>query len=178
MLMRTFTAVVLGAGLVLGVTACGDDGGADARPSVGTATTTVTSATASAGAPAPAPSVTTSGAPADKPAAKPTGEPPEASSRLGSSDGCPVTSAKLLAAWKSTSGAATVGPAKLGTIECVDGYAIAKAERGADAETEVEVFKYAKGTWHYLVGGTADYCTGVPAGVSKQFRAKGYGSCN
>jgi hypothetical protein len=146
---RTLSFIVLGAGLTLGMAACGD------QPTTKPAAAPAPTATA----PAPAPATSA-------PAPGNAGSAPES---------CP-DSATLIAARERETGRKMPKGTVVDHIECHAGFAISTVDTKL-ADREVEVFKYESGAWKSFTGGTGDYCKGLPADVMKHFRGKNYPGC-
>jgi hypothetical protein len=161
MLVRSFALITLGAGLAVGIAACG----ADSDPGTGAAQSFRPPTAASSAAASPAVS-----SPAAAAASKPTAATP-------SGTGCPVTEARLMAAWKEKVSATPRKGMTLTRIRCHDGYAIT-VNTVPRFDTEIEVFRYTSGSWRYFTGGSGGYCEGVPADVTKRFRGMGYPGCD
>jgi len=109
------------------------------------------------------------------PGPNPTSPTPQRTNTSTAPVSCPVSEATLLAALQNQTGHLPKG-LSLSHIGCFKGYAIATTAQPA-ADSEVQVYRYASGSWHYLTGGSADFCNGVPAAVRKHFRSHGYPGC-
>ncbi|BCY12919.1 hypothetical protein [Actinoplanes sp. L3-i22] len=148
---RNLALLIAAAGLALGAAACdstGDTAGAAPAPGA-------TSARPTAGA-TPAATATTT-----------------ATTRAA----CPVTSDDLQPAVRKKAGDNTAEIA-FEKIVCYRDYAAATTPENKISDEEYYVFKYTAGDWSVLSSGTGDICPGVPADVTKHFRAAHYGACD
>ena len=159
MSVRLVSVVVLGAVLTAGLAACAGQGAETPTAAPTTAATTTTATTP----------------PASKPATEPSAKPVKRRTTPAMMDACPVSEAALLKVMKDKRGTLRKGTT-ITKIKCFQRFAIS-VRQSPGADGEVEVYRYAAGTWTYFVGGSAEYCVGVPADVTKHFRTVGYEGC-
>ncbi|GAA3345218.1 hypothetical protein GCM10020358_51430 [Amorphoplanes nipponensis] len=168
MFTRSGPFLALGALLLAGLAAC-ESGAGDTAAKAPVAPPSAAPAVSATTTAAPGVSATSS-APAG---GKTSGQPAPGG---GAAANCPVSAATLLAAVKKEHPG--WGEQELTEITCYRNFAIS-TRRAADpgADTEVQTFRYAGGAWHTFVGGSGGFCKGVPAEVTKYFRAHGRGGC-
>jgi hypothetical protein len=163
LLTRTLSILALGAGLALTTAACSSAGGTSAA---GTPTAPAAPTTAALASTTPAPTAV-------------------GGSTTRSRQGCPVSRATLVAAWRAEKigGEQLKHGATLGEPECYAGYVLVTQTSVKDAngkpvaDDEVATFKYESSSWKYQGASSADYCEGMPATTRTYFKSHFDGGC-
>jgi hypothetical protein len=174
---RTIAVLALAAGLTLGVTACDDDTTTTTPPAATTSaavSTTDGANTSTAGVPVTATTTTAPATTKTGPTASPAGTATPRPTAVKAI--CTPSAATLLKAWQKQVAGKVPKGMTLSRIRCHGVYAIATSEQ-TGADSEVQVYKYASGSWHYFTGGSAGFCTGVPTSIRKYFQTHGYPGC-
>jgi hypothetical protein len=175
-----FALLFAGAGLALGLAACGthsNSGAAAGATGAPTATSSVpatSSAPATNSAPATSSAPTTSSRPATSsaPATRPV------PGKATTASACPVTEAELQATVKRKTDNGVSSKSRFTKIVCYKGYAAATVPENSRSDEQYAVFKHVSAGWRPMTVASADICRHVPADVVKHFRSAHYGACD